>query len=314
MHKFLILLTICFFVFKQEVFSQSCCSVGTSLSNGIERGVTKHKHLTAAFSFQNNILNSTYQSKSKIDDPLNRKSTVSDYIIELEYGLAERVSLLMIAGYTNKSRTTTIIDPQINSSEEIIFTGNGFTDIVIIGKYQLVSPNIIQPLGVTIGAGAKLPTGNYTLEENGTRYSIDLQPGTGATDLLLWGHINYSLPIAGLSFNANVFYRYAGSNLDNYRFGDEFIASINTFYRIADFLSVNLQFKGRFADKDYWGGRFLPSTGGSYIDLTSALIYVEGNFNLMILVQLPVYRNVEGIQLTVSEKIGAELRYLFDIN
>jgi len=186
MHKSVLLLTIIIIVFSFEITPQACCTVGTSVSSGVERSVIKHRNLSAALSFQHNILNNAYQGTIKIEDPLNRKSTVSDFIVELEYGLSERVSVLLLGGYTNKSRTTTISDPEIiNSSEEITFTGNGFTDIVILGKYEIVVPDIILPLGATIGAGAKLPTGIYQLEENGTRLSIDLQPGTGATDLLL---------------------------------------------------------------------------------------------------------------------------------
>ena len=314
MYKFSLLLIVFVTFLLQDIFPQACCTVGTSISSGVERSVIKHKHLSAAFSFQNNILNNTYQNTNKIDDPLNRKSSVADFTLELEYGIAERVSVLLVGGYTNKSRTTTITDPAINSSEEITFTGNGFTDIVILGKYEIVVPDIVLPLGATIGAGAKLPTGSYTLEENGTRLSIDLQPGTGASDLLLWGHINYTFPIPRISINANALYRYTGTNIINYRYGDEVLASVNGTYAIADFLAINLQLRGRYSDRDYWDGRFLPSTGGTYIDLTPSLIYVEGNFNLRVLAQFPLYRNVEGIQLTVSEKLGAEMRYLFDLN
>ena len=314
MCKFSFLLIVFVTVLFQDIFPQACCTVGTSISSGVERSVIKHNHLSAAFSFQNNILNNTYQNTNKIDDPLNRKSSVADFTLELEYGIAERVSVLLVGGYTNKSRTTTITDPEINRSEEISFTGNGFTDIVILGKYEIVVPDIVLPLGATIGAGAKLPTGSYTLEENGTRLSIDLQPGTGASDLLLWGHINYTFPIPRISINANALYRYTGTNIINYRYGDEILASVNGTYGIADFLAINLQLKGRYSDRDYWDGRFLPSTGGTYIDLTPSLIYVEGNFNLRVLAQIPLYRNVEGIQLTVSEKLGAEMRYLFDLN
>ncbi len=314
MYKTAILLIVFVTILPQEIFPQACCTVGTSISSGVERSVIKHKNLSAAFFFQHNILNNTYQATNKIEDPLNRESAVSDFTLELEYGIAERVSVLLVGGYTNKSRTTTITDPEINSSEEITFTGNGFSDIVILGKYEIVMPDIILPLGATIGAGAKLPTGSYTLEENGTRLSIDLQPGTGASDLLLWGHINYSFPILRISINANALYSYAGTNIDNYRYGDEVLASVNGTYGIADFLAINLQLKGRYADRDYWDGRFLPSTGGTYIDLTPSLIYVEGNFNLRILAQFPLYRNVKGIQLTVSEKLGAEMRYLFNLN
>ena len=183
-----------------------------------------------------------------------------------------------------------------------------------MGKFEIITPSIISPFGVAIGGGAKLPTGTFEEEKNGTRLSIDLQPGTGATDLLLWGHLLYSFPSLSLSFNGNFLYRYAGVNLDNYRYGDELLASINGSYALAQFIAVNLQLKGRFADKDYWNGRFLPSTGGTYLDLTPSLIYFEGKFSLRVFVQLPLYRDVLGIQLAVTEMLGTELAYNFDFH
>jgi hypothetical protein len=288
--------------------------VGTSVSSGAERGVIPAKNLSSAIMFQHNILNDTYQGSENIEDPLNRKSTVSDFYLELEYGLAEKVSILIVGGYTNKGRTTTFFDNETNTNKEITFTGQGMTDLVILGKYELISPNIISPLSINVGAGAKLPTGNYEQENEGTRLSIDLQPGTGATDLILWGHASYSFPSLNLAFNLNSLYRYTGSNLDNYRYGDELIASVNGTYGVADFLGVNLQLKGRFSDSDFWNNRYLPSTGGTYIDLTPSLIYREGYFQLRVMVQIPIHRNVQGIQLVVSERLGAEVRYLFDLN
>jgi hypothetical protein len=219
-----------------------------------------------------------------------------------------------MGGYTNKSRTTTFFDNELLTNKEITFTGQGLTDIVILGKYELISANILSPLSINLGGGAKLPTGSFEQENNGTRLSIDLQPGTGATDLLFWAHASYSFPAIHLSFNLNSLYRYTSLNLDNYRFGDELLASLNSTYGVADFLGINLQLKTRFSDKDFWNGRFLPSTGGTYIDLTPSIVYSEGSLNLRVLFQFPVYRNVDGIQLAVSEKLGAEVRYIFNLN
>lgn len=301
-------------IFAEKFFAQACCTVGTSVSSGVERGVITTNSISIALTYQHNILNDTYQGTQSINDPLNRKSTVSDFYLELEYGLAEKISVLLMGGYTNKSRSTTFFDNELQTNKEITFTGQGLTDIVILGKYELITPNIVSPLSINIGGGAKLPTGSYEQENNGSRLSIDLQPGTGATDLLLWTHAAYSLPAISLAFNINSLYRYTGSNLDNYRFGDELLASINSTYSVADFLAVNLQLKARFSDKDFWNGRFLPSTGGTFFDLTPSIVYSEGSFNLGVLFQFPVYRNVDGIQLAISEKLGAEVRYLFNLN
>ena len=296
------------------VHPQACCTVGTSISTGVERGAISPKNLSAALTFQHNVLNTAFQSSTEIEDPLKRKSTVTNINLEVEYGIADRVSLLFILPYTNRTRETQITDPETNTNEIITFTGNGLGDIVLLGKYQIFTPSILSSFGLALGGGAKLPTGSFENENNGTRLSIDLQPGTGAADLLLWGHILYAFPSISLSFNGNFLYRYAGANLDNYRYGDELLASVNGSYAIAEFLAINLQLKGRFADKDYWSGRFLPSTGGTYLDLSPSLIYYEGSFALKVFTQIPLHRDVLGIQLAVTELFGTEIRYNFDLN
>ena len=301
-------------IFNNYIYPQACCTVGTSIANGGERGSIPVNTLSASLMFQQNILNTAYESSQKIVDPLNRKSTVTNINLELEYGIVNKVSILFILPYTNRTRETNVTDSETNNTEVISFTGQGLGDIILLGKYEIITPNILSPLGLAIGGGAKLPTGSFEVENNGTRLSIDLQPGTGASDLLLWGHFLYGLPSIGFSTNANFLYRYAGVNLDSYRYGDEFLTSVNGTYSFAEFLAVNLQLKGRFAAEDYWNGRFLPSTGGTYIDLTPSLIYYEGSFSLRVFVQVPIYRNVKGIQLAVNEMLGTEISYIFDLN
>ncbi len=313
MIRFLPVLTVLFLLSNIQIFSQACCTVGTSISNGGERGIIPVNTLSTAITFQHNVLNTAYESSNVIDDPLNRKSTVSNFNLEIEYGLVNKVSLLFILPYTNRTRETTVTNIETNTTEVVTFQGDGFGDIIILGKYEIVTPSILSPLGLAVGGGVKLPTGSFEEENSGTRLSIDLQPGTGAADLLLWGHFLYGLPSISMSFNANFLYRYAGVNLDSYRYGDEFLTSINGSYAFADFIALNLQLRGRFAEKDYWNGRFLPSTGGTYIDLTPSLIYYEGSFALRVFVLVPIYRNVQGIQLAVNNMLGTEISYIFNL-
>ena len=314
MFKIISVLFILLVLSNDYLYPQACCTVGSSIATGGERGAIPSNTLSTAFLIQHNILNSTYESSQQIDDPLNRKSQVTNFNLEIEYGLVNKVSVLLILPYTNRTRETNVTNSETNDVEVVSFTGQGFGDIILLGKYEIISPSILSPMDLAIGGGAKLPTGNFEVENNGTRLSIDLQPGTGAIDLLLWGHFLYGIPSIGLSANANFLYRYAGVNLDSYRFGDEFLASINGTYTFAEFLAINLQLKGRWAAEDYWNGRFLPSTGGGYIDLTPSLIYYEGKFSLRVFIQIPVYRNVQGIQLAVNEMLGTEIRYIFDFN
>ena len=313
MKKYFSLTVLFLFISNSQIYSQACCTVGTSISNGGERSAIPFNTLSTAFSFQHNVLNTAYQSSAEIQDPLKRKSTVTNFNLEIEYGLAEKVSILLILPYSNRSRETTVTNLETNGTEVINFSGDGFGDIIILGKYEVITPSILSTFGLALGGGAKLPTGSFEEEKNGTRLSIDLQPGTGATDLLLWAHTMYAFPSLSLSFNANFLYRYSGVNLDNYRYGDEFLTSLNGAYAITDFIAINLQLKARFLDRDYWRGRFLPSTGGTFIDLTPSLIYYEGKFSLRVFTQVPLYRDLLGIQLAVTEMFGTEISYIFSL-
>lgn len=295
------------------LYSQACCTVGTSTLSGVERGVLPSNSLSASFAFHHNILNSAFQSSEENSDPLRRKAKVTNFSFEIEYGLTEKVSVLAMSSYTIRSRETTVVDNETNNETEIELDGSGISDLFILGKYEIITPNLLSPFGLSLGGGIKLPIGDFRKENSGTRLSIDLQPGTGATDVFGWTHFNYSFPSISLSLHANLLYKYSGVNLDSYRYGDEILASLTGTYGLAEFISVGLTIKSRFADEDFWDDRFLPSTGGTYFDLLPDLTYYEGGFSLRVFTQLPVYRNVKGIQLAVSEIYGAEFRYFIDL-
>lgn len=159
----------------------------------------------------------------------------------------------------------------------------------------------------------KLPVGSYTQEVDGSRLAIDLQLGTGSTDALLWGNFYKGFKDLSSGFFVNAFYRYAGSNLDGYRFGDEIIFSLNGEYYFTEYLTFSMSLRGRFSNEDFWGGRFLPSTGGTYYDILPSLIYSENNYSVKAFYQTAVYRNVRGIQLTTSSVLGIEFLYNIDL-
>ncbi len=307
-------LFIIFLIFINDLsYSQGCCTAGSSTFGGFERGITELNKFNFGLSYLRNNLNSTYAGKTEINDPLGRKASVSIINIEAEFGIAEKISLLTIAGYSIKERETEYRSTSNNFIETVNFKGSGVSDISILAKYEIITPSILSQLGLSIGGGVKLPVGSYTQENEGTRLSIDLQPGTGATDVLLWGNFYKGFSDLSLSLFLNLLYRYPGSNLDSYRFGDEYIININGEYYITDYLTLSVGLRSRFALEDFWRDRFLPSTGGTYHDILPAVIYSEGIYQLRLFYQAPLYRNVKGIQLTTSGIIGTELLFNFNL-
>jgi hypothetical protein len=314
--KIIFLLTVGFLLSitsNGKVFAQGCCTAGSSTFGGLERGIAKTGSLNLGISFIENSLSATYNQSEQIPDPLNREASVSSFNLELEFGLSEKVSLLIIAGYVLKNRETSVRSNVTNETEVVSFKGKGIGDITVLGKYELISPTILSSFGVAIGGGVKIPVGSFTEERDGSKLAIDLQPGTGSTDVLLWGNLYKGFQPLSFSLFANVLYRYAGFNSDNYRFGDEFIYSLNGEYYFTEYITLSLSMRGRIAEKDFWGGRFLPSTGGTYYDVLPSLIYSQKEYSLKIFYQAPVYRNVKGIQLTTSSILGAELLFNFSL-
>jgi hypothetical protein len=308
---FLIVLVLSI-LFTKEANAQGCCTPGTSALSGIERGIAPYQTLFASLSVQGNELEDTFESTRRIPDPLGRSASVTTFTLELEYGVADRVSLVAIGSYHSKTRELTVRSTSSNVLETASFTGRGFGDIILLGKYRLISPTITSPFEVSLGGGAKLPTGSYEQEAEGSRLAIDLQPGSGAADLLAWGFILYSFPQHHLRLYGNVFYRYTGTNLDNHRFGDETLFLLGTEYGILDYFDLSLLLKGRSARQDFSNGRLLSSTGGVMYSLVPGAIYREGNSVVRVFYQLPIYRNVKGIQLTLTRLLGLEIQHGFD--
>jgi hypothetical protein len=310
-----ILATICLAaVATDQSEAQGCCTVGASSIGGFESGIQPYQTLSAAINYQYNSVTEAFQGRNRLEDPLRRTADVAYFSIQLEYGLQPKLSLLASLYYSDKSRELTVTSGTGNERfpEAASFSGSGVGDLVLLAKYQLISPSILSPFGFYIGGGASLPTGSFTKEQNGSQLSIDLQPGTGATALIGWAHAMRSFPELGLSFFATGSYRYAGTNLDSYRIGDEILANLGAEYGLSQNFVGSVILRVRFAQKDYSEGRFLIGTGGTYYDLMPGITYIDGPSSARIFGQLPVYRNVRGIQLTLTYLLGFEYRYVFD--
>lgn len=295
-------------------WAQGCCTAGTSSLGGIERSVIPVDNLSVMAGFDYNYLGAAFDARNEIEDPLNRTATVSYFTLQMEYGLSERVSVLGIINYTFRERNVTYSSSVDNTTQDVTFNGQGFGDLVLIGKYEIIRADFFSPFTLAIGGGVKLPTGDFRRENNGSRLAIDLQPGTGAIDGLFWSYASYNFQSINLSLYGNLLYRYTGTNLEGYKIGDEVLFLIGANYNFADYLSLTLQVRSRFANPDYADGRELPSTGRTSYDLYPYLNYLEGRFSLRVYTQVPLYRNTRGIQLTVSQVLGVQMQYFFDFS
>lgn len=178
---------------------QGCCTSGTSSLGGFERGIADLRQLHAGITYHYNDISNAYEGSTRTSDPLGRSASVEMLGIDIEYGLADGVSLLAQIGYFNKKRSIVVRGPLTNDEERVSFNGFGVGDLTMLGKYQLVEPSLLSPWQVSIGRGAKLPVGRYQQAVNGSTLSLDLQAGSGAIDLISWAHVAFQKPSSGIT-------------------------------------------------------------------------------------------------------------------
>jgi hypothetical protein len=299
-------------VFAQKLHAQGCCTAGSAYIEGLEHGVIPLKSLSLSVNYRHTHLGNSFESTKKIDDPLDRKANVQVFGFEAEYGLTTNVAILLNLNYVIRNRELTARNALGNVTQRLKVEGDGFGDPVLMVKFLAVASSLTRPFELALGGGAKLPMGNYRQERNGARLPIDLQPSTGAIDLLGWLYAGYNLPRHHLRFNLHGLYRYAGANFDGYKFGDELIVSTGTEYNHREYLSFAISARGRFAKQDYSNKRILQATGSSAWYVEPAFSYFGKNSLFRIFGQIPVYQNVRSIQLTPSWMIGMGLGFIFD--
>lgn len=235
---------------------------------------------------------------------MQRTASVSYLALQIEYGIVPGISLYAVLPFADKTREITVRNAVTGLTETASFGSSGIGDATVLAKYPFVRPTITSPWELAVGVS--MPTGSFTNEQNNAQLSIDLQPGTGAVALLAWAFTALSFPEAGARIIGSAAYRYAGTNFDGYRIGDEVVAGLGGEYYFDEHYALSLLVRSRFAWQDFASQRILSATAGTYHDVLPSLSYYDGPSHVRAFAQMPLYRNVRGIQLTVSFMLGGE--------
>jgi hypothetical protein len=193
-------------------------------------------------------------------------------------------------------------------------SGSGLGDVRVLGRYFGFTE--MRNLGVQLGL--KLPTGKKNQVANdGSLTDVDpgLQRGTGTTDLIVgayyfgdlatdWGYFTQVTFQAALNHSTM-----AGGS---YKPGDNLNVSIGARYRgFASFVPT-VQINARYAKTDSGEAADTFATGGKLVYLTlGGILPVSPNFAPYANVQVPIYQNVNGIQLTPKYTVSVGARYTF---
>ncbi len=295
------------------LFSQACCSGGVPLGGSLGLGTAENKSLQFLLTYDYNLLNDLMDgSEFLIDD--TRSRTTHSAMAEINYGLSSRFSLTAVVPFIRQERSIR----SFGGTNDFTAT-QGMGDAVLLVKYRILNPAKRPNSEWVVGAGPKFSTGRTDYVNNdGFTLAADMQPGSGSLDGIFWSYFQKRQVISpNLSLMAVTTYRYSGenksyNNTQVYRFGNEFQFNVGWNYSlfISRPVDVFAYVRYRRQAEDLIDGNIFPGSGGQWISIIPG---ININFNPWLSVRLsgdaPIYRKLQGTQLTTSYRLTAAILY-----
>lgn len=236
-----------------------------------------------------------------------------DYSTNLDWGINLQVPYI-VRGHSTLGTQSDGTTPGDGGGQYDSHTSN-LGDMKVIGRYQGFTPK--HNLGVLLGF--KLATGSYT--ETGTSTDptnpgpapIDrgLQPGTGTTDAIVGAYFNDAIT-RDLGYFTQATYQTALYSTDSYRPGNSLNATVGLRYVGFDIIAPQIQFNLRDIQRDTGAMADNVSTGGTLLYVSPGIVAAATDrISLYAFVQVPIYQNVNGVQLAPRYTTTVGVRYAF---
>ncbi len=294
--------------FSISGFSQSCCSGGVPISNNLGLPVSDVKTIQFSISYDLNILNTLKEGHEKLDDDARRRLTHS-VLFQSGYVVSKKWSAELFLSLIRQER---IVNQFGNTNKT---TAQGIGDAVLLVKYKLIFDDN-KKLNWLIGAGPKIPTGSSNKrDKNDIALSADLQPGSGAWDIITWTQISRNFKARPtLTWSATASYSAKGKNNNylgsqTYQFGDELIligGFADQFLSGTFLWGASLQTIFRYAYQDENNGEKNPGTGGRWVFIRPGFTIKPGKLSAInISASVPAYSWLKDTQLTPTVRYNA---------
>ncbi|MBL4939891.1 MAG: hypothetical protein JKY16_06440 [Lutibacter sp.] len=312
--KFQIVFSVFSLIMLNAVKAQTCCSGGIPLSNNIGLAILEKGTAQIGINYDYNNLNTLNDGSEKLDDDSRLRVTHS-VLLNVSYAITDKLSVEGLFTWVNQRRKIT------QFGNENLDQSSGIGDGLLLLKYDF--PNAIGAhTDLNIGVGPKIPFGSSTKKnEQGITLNADLQPGSNAWDMIYWSSISKNFSFRP-SFNISTKFIYRSTGTNNsyfgdstYKFGNEFQAFIgfsDQFLLFKTFTTPSIFIKYRNTKHDKTGGFNITNTGGNWISIIPDFsINIKSNIVFSTTLELPIYSNVDGTQLTPTYRLTT--RVLFTI-
>lgn len=303
-HKFLLLILV-IAIFSINGYGQ-CCSAGNPLgSNGINDGlpVKEWQFLT---SYKHSLSKDYYHKDHQVEVPVVEKSYYDYQSLSIAYGILKWMNVSAEIGYFYNK--TQILEPGQSTGE---IRAHGIGDLAVNFRFLPVK-SLRKTTQFILSSGVRIPVGAFDEQIDGVTVPVSLQPSSGA--LKINTSVYYSANTAHRKIFVNSFALFEYSNTIEegyfiYKYGDFLQLSTGLQYNSNKHFTFLLNMKYECRGQDHREHEKVVESSGSHLILINPqIIYnFKRGWSMMMLSDLPVYKYVNGEQLTNSYSIQFSL-------
>jgi hypothetical protein len=237
-------------------------------------------------------------------------------------------NLLASVDYTfNQNWGVNVLAPMVSREHDHIHNHAGgqipeswkFTelgDVRVMARRRLTATeNRDAPSVATSGInfGLKLPTGKTNVQNgDGELAERSLQPGSGTTDAVLGAYYSTHLPTRNLSWFVQGLAQLPLNTYQEYRPGNRLTFDVGGRYEMGDKLGLLLQLNALLKARDRGAEGEPDDTGGKFVFLSPGVSYAfTQRVQAYGFLQLPLYQNVNGVQLVARHAVAVGLNLRF---
>jgi hypothetical protein len=289
-----------------------CCSAGSPVGgDGSNDGLGRNE-LRIFAAYRHSLSKVYFYHDSKADLDYVDKSFFDYTALSVTYGIIPQLSLHAEMGYfIDKTQMVTIY------TGERTIRAHGLGDLAFNIRY--VPLRSVKPVSqLVVSAGIKIPVGAFHEEINGAAVPISLQPSSGA--LKYNAGLFYSRKRADRRFGWNALALFEYSQTINkgylvYRYGNYFQLGFAGFYAITKNFGFNANAKFEWRGRDRREFGMVVASSGSYVLLFNPQLMVNfpNKWGLTLMADIPVYKYVNGYQLTNKFALQAGVRKGFSL-
>ena len=183
---------------------------------------------------------------------------------------------------------------------------SGLGDMRVVARYQFATtppdPQATRVGFTGITGGFKLPTGRTTVANGeGEAAERTLQPGTGTTDALIGAYYRQALDDLDASWFVQANAQLPLASHHGFRPGRQVLIDIGGRYEATDRLALMLQLNAHYKGRDTGDEAEPEDSGSRTLSLSPGITFsVTPSVQLYAFVQLPLYQNVNGVQLVAN--------------